>query len=254
MRPSWKLPAVVAHRCGGALAPENTLAGLEIAAALGVRGVEFDVQLSADGEPVVIHDDTLARTGGLNHRVDGLTRDRLIACDVGARHHRAFAGECLPDLARIAEACRRLGLVANVEIKCDDREGERVGAAVARACMRLWHGDPSPPLLSSFSTEALAAARAEAPDLARALLVEGVPRDWRPRTEALGCVALHCRAADLDDADVADVRASGLRIAAYTENDPARAAHWFAIGVDALFTDRPDRLMACLPAGAGHLP
>ena len=60
--PAWVLPRVVAHRCGGALAPENTLAGLPIAAALGYRAVEFDVMLSADATPWVIHDETLERT------------------------------------------------------------------------------------------------------------------------------------------------------------------------------------------------
>ncbi|MEO8409530.1 MAG: glycerophosphodiester phosphodiesterase family protein, partial [Propionivibrio sp.] len=56
------LPRVIAHRCGGALAPENTLAGLRIAAAMGFEAVEFDVMLSADGSPWLIHDETLART------------------------------------------------------------------------------------------------------------------------------------------------------------------------------------------------
>ena len=60
--PEWPIPRVFTHRCGGALAPENTLAGLRIAAALGIRAVEFDVMLSADGTPWLIHDETLERT------------------------------------------------------------------------------------------------------------------------------------------------------------------------------------------------
>ena len=60
--PAWPLPRVFAHRCGGALAPENTLAGLRVAAAKGIRAVEFDVMLSADVSPWLIHDETLERT------------------------------------------------------------------------------------------------------------------------------------------------------------------------------------------------
>jgi hypothetical protein len=61
-RLGWRLPRVFAHRCGGALAPENTLAGLRIAARLGLRAVEFDVMLSADASPWLLHDETLERT------------------------------------------------------------------------------------------------------------------------------------------------------------------------------------------------
>ena len=57
-----RLPRIIAHRCGGSLAPENTLAGLRASIALGCAGVEFDVMLSADGSPWVIHDETLERT------------------------------------------------------------------------------------------------------------------------------------------------------------------------------------------------
>lgn len=58
----WPHPRLIAHRCGGALAPENTLAGLRKAFELGYRAVEFDVMLSGDGTPVLIHDETLERT------------------------------------------------------------------------------------------------------------------------------------------------------------------------------------------------
>lgn len=67
--PGWQLPRVFAHRCGGALAPENTLAGLRMAAQLGCRAVEFDVMLSADASPWLIHDETLERTTGGSGRV-----------------------------------------------------------------------------------------------------------------------------------------------------------------------------------------
>ena len=61
-RSNWPYPRVIAHRGGGVLAPENTLAGLELARNLGFEGVEFDVKLSEDGTPILMHDDTLDRT------------------------------------------------------------------------------------------------------------------------------------------------------------------------------------------------
>jgi glycerophosphoryl diester phosphodiesterase len=59
---SWPYPRLIVHRLGGALAPENTLAGLAVAARLGCKAVEFDVMLSRDGVALVIHDETLERT------------------------------------------------------------------------------------------------------------------------------------------------------------------------------------------------
>ena len=115
--PGWSVPRVFAHRCGGALAPENTLAGLRISAALGFRAVEFDVMLSAEGSPWVIHDETLERTTDGRGPVCRSSNAALSRLDAGASHHRAFAGEPLPAFAAVAAACRALGLLVNVEIK-----------------------------------------------------------------------------------------------------------------------------------------
>ena len=88
----WLLPKVFAHRCGGALAPENTLAGLRISAALGFRAVEFDVMLSAEGSPRVTHDETLERTTDGCGLVCRSSDTALRRVDAGASRHPAFAG------------------------------------------------------------------------------------------------------------------------------------------------------------------
>ncbi|MFZ2854812.1 MAG: glycerophosphodiester phosphodiesterase family protein, partial [Rhodocyclaceae bacterium] len=134
------LPRVFAHRCGGALAPENTLAGLRIAAQMGCAAVEFDVMLSADGSPWLIHDETLARTtDGVGRVCDARDTD-LARLDAGRHHHPAFRGEALPTLAAAAALCRRLGLLANVEIKPAAGFEAVSGEVVARRVLDLWHG------------------------------------------------------------------------------------------------------------------
>lgn len=250
----WALPRVVAHRCGGALAPENTLAGLRVAAALGCRGVEFDVQASADGEAVVIHDARVDRTTDRCGTVAMLTAAQLAACDAGVRHHPAFAGERIPRLGEVAALCRTLGLVANVELKCETDEGSGLAHAVVPQVVACWRGASALPLVSSFSEAALAVAADIAEFLPRALLVEAVPSDWRGRLSRLGCIALHCHVSALDEALVRQVREAGYRLAAYTENDPVRAARWLAGGVDALFTDRPELLLGTEPAAVVASP
>src|SRR5262245_61294333 len=113
---AWTFPRLVAHRGGGALAPENTLAGLRLAARLGYAGTEFDVKLSADGVPVLMHDDTLDRTTSGFGPVAPASLAELQDLDAGSWFGRAFTGERVPTYAAAAEACRALKLWANVEI------------------------------------------------------------------------------------------------------------------------------------------
>ncbi len=237
----WNYPRYIAHRCGGALAPENTLAGLRLAARLGYRAVEFDVMLSADGVPLLIHDETLERTTDGSGSVAATPLARLCQLDAGLWHHRAFAGERLPTLEQTLAACRALGLAANIEIKPAAGFEAETGAAVARLIERsaqAWQGVPL--LFSSFSEPALAAARAAAPALPRALLVEAIPADWLARLQQLECFALHCAARHLQAEQAAEIAAAGVPLACYTVNRPEDAERLFAAGVAAIFTDRLD--------------
>lgn len=229
-------PRIIAHRCGGALAPENTLAGLRLAARLGCHGVEFDAMLAADGVPVLMHDETLERTTSGHGRVaDAISRD-LLGLDAGSSHHRAFAVEPVPTLEQALRLCAELGLWANVEIKPGRGQDAQTGRVVARHA-GLAGGAI---LLSSFSVEALQAAAVAAPDLPRALLVEAIPADWRGRLAALGAGALHCAARNLSLESAAGLREAGVPLACYTVNRRDEAERLFALGVAAIFTDRPD--------------
>src|SRR6266581_9430542 len=84
MHRPWPHPRVVAHRGGGALAPENTLAAIRKAAAMGFGGVEFDVMLSADKVPLLIHDETLERTTDGRGAVSAAPYAKLAGLDAGA--------------------------------------------------------------------------------------------------------------------------------------------------------------------------
>jgi len=236
----WPFPRLLAHRGGGALAPENTLAGLRLAARLGYAGVEFDVKLTADGVPVLMHDDSLERTTSGHGPVAAAGFLEMRGLDAGTWFGTAFAGEHVPTFEAAANLCRALGLWANVEIKpCPGREVE-TGAAVARAAMRLWAGDAHPPLLSSFSAPALVAAQASAPLLPRGLLAVDPPDDWRGALSELGCMALHLQDGRATPELAAVVHAAGYGLLCYTINDPDRAALLSALGVDCIVTDRLD--------------
>ncbi len=98
-----------------------------------------------------------------------------------------------------------------------------------------------PPLLSSFRADALAAARAAAPELPRALLVDALRPGWLEEAQALGCVAVVTQYALADAALIGRLHGAGLRALCYTVNDPAPAAQLIALGIDGLITDAVDR-------------
>jgi len=114
------LPEIVAHRGNAAEFPENTLQGLESAVSLGLRYVEFDVQLTADLVPVLMHDADLARVGGLPDCVHDLTWSALAELPVGEvqRLGNAHAFTYPPSLAQAVDAIAGWdGVTAFVEVK-----------------------------------------------------------------------------------------------------------------------------------------
>ncbi len=243
----WPYPRWIAHRGGGSAAPENTLAAMRIGAAAGFRMVEFDVMLSREGVPVLIHDETLERTTDGIGEVSAHDCAELMRLDAGGWFGPAFAGERLPTLEQAIDCLQALQLCANIEIKPATGFERETGRVAARLIASRWPAGAVPPLLSSFSPEALEAAREVAPELPRGLLFETVPEDWAAQLRAHAAVSIHCDQATLDDAVLRSVRAAGVPLLCYTVNDAGRAAALLAAGVAGLFTDRldlPQRLCA----------
>lgn len=242
MSARWPYPKIVAHRGGGRLAPENTLAAIRLGAALGFRGVEFDVMLAGDGTPVLMHDETLARTTGARGEVARTPYARLAELDAGAWRGRKWRGERIPTFEQAARLCRELGLWANVEIKPAAGYERRTGEAVALAARELWRGAALPPVLSSFSPVSLAAARTAAPELPRGLLVGHIPERWREAMQDLECIALHCNYRALKP-DVAEaVRDADYGLLCWTVNDRRTAHRLLGWGVNCLVTDALERI------------
>jgi glycerophosphoryl diester phosphodiesterase len=242
MSARWPYPRIVAHRGGGRLAPENTLAAIRLGAALGFRGVEFDVMLAGDGTPVLMHDETLARTAGVRGEVARTPYARLAELDAGAWRGRKWRGERIPTFEQAARLCRELDLWANVEIKPAAGFERRTGEAVALAARELWRGAALPPVLSSFSRVSLAAARTAVPELPRGLLVGRVPEWWREAMQDLECVALHCNHRALDKRLASTIHAAGYSILTWTVNDRRAARRLLGWGVNCLVTDALPRI------------
>jgi len=235
----WNYPKVFAHRGGGTLAPENTLAALRLAKTLGFLAVEFDVMAARDEQLILMHDDCLGRTLSGHGSVGEIDGAELRQRDAGSWFAPEFAGEPVPCFAEAAAFCLQAGLFMNVDIKPVPGREVRTAELVAQACASL---PPGSVLLSSFSVAALSAARRAAPQLPRAWLVEAVPADWQGPLKQLDAVALHARAEGLHAEQAHRVRAAGYGLLCYTVNDPAQARALAAMGVDAICTDRLDQI------------
>lgn len=198
---------------------------------MGYQAVEFDVMLSGDGTPVLIHDETLERTTNGHGRVCATGDRSLFALDAGQ-------GERIPTFVEAARLCRELGLLANVEIKPAAGHERETAETVARVAAAIWHDAPSRVLISSFVTEALAIALAFAPTLPRGLLFERVPPAWTGLFRSLRATTLHCDADHIDDRVLREAVALGVPVVCYTVNENALAQRLIERGVSAMFTDR----------------
>jgi glycerophosphoryl diester phosphodiesterase len=236
----WPYARIIAHRGGGTLAPENTLAGMRKAKELGFTGVEFDVMLAGDATPILMHDQRLERTtSGSGAVADTAYRD-MHKLDAGSWFSREHAGEPIPSFERAGRLCLELGLWADIEIKPVTGEEAQTGAATALTARALWRGAPLQPLLCSFQPASLAAAQEAAPELARGALTKRIPPDWERWMQKLGCVSLHCDYRLLLPQQARAVRDAGYWLVCYTVNDPAIVRVLFDWGADAVITDRLD--------------
>jgi glycerophosphoryl diester phosphodiesterase len=228
---------VIAHRGASGTRPENTLVAFQRAVELGAHMVELDVQLTRDGEVVVIHDWTLGRTTDGRGRVAARTLADLRRLDAGRWFDPAFAGAGIPTLREVLEACP---LPVNVELKARGDDGLEARALdVVRAA-----GAEGRVVFSSFAGESLVRLRRLSGTAAIAVL-------WSDRRLALalrlagrvGARALHIRKDAAASAEVGAAVAQGLEVRAWTVNDPGEFACLAAGGVSGIFTDFPERFL-----------
>ncbi len=245
-------PLLIAHRGESRDAPENTLAAIDLAWARGASAVECDTRLSADGEPMVIHDPDTRRIGGPAIALARQTTAELRALDAGRWKARRWAGERIPLLREVFETVPAAGQLF-VELK----EGpESVGpvAAVWRAIAPRMRADQLTFMSFNHATVAELArergigiqSRSRARGAAVCLLLD--QRAWRQPRElarALDFAREHRLAAlnleagpALDGPLIARIHEKGLRVHCWTVNRVATARRLLRAGIDGVTTDR----------------
>lgn len=234
-------PTVIAHRGASGTRPENTLAAFRHAVELGAAMVELDVQLSRDGELVVLHDATLDRTTDGSGTVSGRRWAEIAALDAGGWFGAAFAGERVPRLADVLAACP-IGI--NVELKPGPDDGlERRALETVDAA-----GAMHRVVMSSFDPRRLRRLRALSRVVDLAVLAGGAPGS-RAFTfaERVGATALHVRKGRGVSAVIAAGHRAGLAVRVWTVNCQEEFSALLDAGADAVFTDFPERFLHLRP-------
>ncbi|OGT37493.1 MAG: hypothetical protein A3F11_02425 [Gammaproteobacteria bacterium RIFCSPHIGHO2_12_FULL_37_14] len=239
-------PPVIAHRGASAHAPENTMIAFTKAAQLGIQWIEFDVMQAACGEPIVFHDETLDRTSNGRGEVDRYPYTYLQTLDAGSWFDTSFSGEKIPTLNAVLECLQNTKMHANIEIKALPGREDTLVKIVAKEIISYFGDQSTNILFSSFSIAALYALRRYLPHCQMGLLLHEWQADWQKTYDSLRCVSLHINHEILSEESAREIKNENKILLCYTVNTPERAAELYSWGVDAVFSDVPDRIQAIL--------
>lgn len=239
----WPRPLILAHRGASVEAPENTLAAFELALEQGAHGVELDAKLTVDGEVVVIHDPTVARTTQGKGRVSQLTLAALQELDAGSFFSEKYNGEKIPTLAGVFEA---IGDRALINVELTNYKTPRDGLANKVCGLVKRFGLEERILFSSFLPSNLKRTRSLLPDIPRGLLALNGWPGWWARSFGFNFgdyQALHPNLRDTTPQQIARVHRLKRRVYVYTVNAVEDMRHLINWGVDGLITDNPKLAM-----------
>jgi glycerophosphoryl diester phosphodiesterase len=255
MNPLLDLEArpVIAHRGASGLAPENTMPAFQLAAEQGADAFELDVQLTADGAPVVLHDDTLDRTTDRIGAVAGMLLADLRGADAGARFTRnggrtypfRGTGVRVPTLGEVLWAFPRMPLLVEIKhrsaqeavrrvLQQEDAVGRCVVAAADPAALEQFREPPFARAASGPEISALYRA---------ALLRRRVPA---VRYRCLSVPERHRGLPVPIRRFVTAARELGCPVHVWTVNDPAAARRYWERGVAGIVTNLPATIAAAI--------
>lgn len=228
-----------AHRGASAEAPENTLAAFGLAVTQGADGVELDVHLSADGVPVVIHDENLKRTANARGYVGNKTLAELKAYDVACGFSK-YRGAQIPTLEEVYAQFLPAPITVNVELKTDLIEYPFICERVLELTYLM--GMQHKVLFSSFSHATVKRLHALDSTVRTALLFHSWPHGdlvgYIRRHHA--CAAHPKRTLVLADPSVIErLHLEGIRTHIWTVDDVNEMRAFAAYGADAIITNTP---------------
>jgi glycerophosphoryl diester phosphodiesterase len=251
LMPMVPSPLIIGHRGASAKAPENTIAAFRMALDAGADGIEFDVRLTRDGVPVVIHDNNLKRTGGSNHRVADLSLAELKDIDLGSWFDEtSFARERVPTLEEVFQLFEPTNHLLYLEMKCDPDERDKL----AKTCCDFLRGSSlkNRVIVECFDLQGIESVKTLDSDIKTAALFEpslrvppSLPVAVRIINQARAVkadeIALHHRLVNRRVIDAA--RNSHLQVVVWTVDDIGWIKRASSHGITALITNDPESMV-----------
>lgn len=237
----WELnnPCIFAHRGASNYAPENTIAAFDLAIQQNADAIELDAKLCADGNIVVIHDQTVDRTTPASGKVADMTLAELRILDAGSHFDIAFHRETIPTLDQVLEAIGKR-IYINIELSnyasLNDSLPQKAAAIVKRHNLGKWI------MFSSFNPLALLHTKRLLPDVPIGLIALSGQRGFWARSRLgylLNYQALHSHFSDIDASQVESQHKRSCRLHPYTVNSAKEMLRLKQFNVDGIITDDP---------------
>ncbi len=222
----------VGHRGACGYAPENTLKSMRKALEIGVHGFEFDIQMSADNEPVVMHDDTLDRTTNGKGLVSGYTVEELKRFDAGE-------GERIPTLRDVIDLVdKRCRLF--IELKAEEATYS-VADIIENSVKNLgWNYEQF--FVCSFNHLQIAHIRAINPNIRTCALFVGIPINLAQLALDAGAWSINPSIHHINQSLVDDAHIRGLKVLVWTANNAEEISKARKLGVDGIISNFPDKV------------
>ena len=235
---------IFAHRGVSKHYPENTGVAFYAASKLPIAGIELDVHVTADGELVVIHDETIDRTSNGTGYVKNYTLQQLRAYDYGSWFSEEFAGGNIPTLGEVLELFVGTHHLINIELKTDIFPYEGIESLVIKEV--AVHQMTERVIISSFNHESLQIVAQLAPYIETAALFAEILTDFTTYTTQISANAMHISLPAAAHKSVRMALEEGAVVRVYTVNDIDYVKTLQQLGVQAVFTDDPEKITDAL--------
>lgn len=229
-----------AHRGASGYCPENTMAAFRKSIELGANAIETDVQMTKDGQLVLIHDESLLRTTGSTKLVKDVMLEELRQLDAGSWFDPIFKHEYVPTLNELYELVKPLDMLVNVELK--NSTIPYLGLEEAVVQLTRHYGMSERVIISSFNHYSLVLCKQLAPEIRTGILyMEGLYEPWAYAAR-IGASALHPYHRAVKPEWVAQAAQQGVHYHPFTVNEPEHMRALLDMGVSGIITDYPDIL------------
>ncbi|MEA2572975.1 MAG: glycerophosphoryl diester phosphodiesterase [Chloroflexia bacterium] len=243
--PYLDTPLLIAHRGGSLEVPENTMAAFRHAIDVGMRMVELDVQMTRDGELVVIHDETVDRTTNGIGPVGSFTLEELQRLDAGFKFDASYTDDRIPTLREVFDLCVPANVGVVVEIKhpemypgLEEKVVALIGEMWLRGAENIW--------CISFDHECIRRLRTLDPVLPLGYLFEPYTTQFVRPDDTVQAFCPYYRTPLQFPEQVAEAHEMGKLVLVYTVDDPQEVRALADVGVDGMVTDAPAALLQFL--------